>query len=132
MDFNRFFSVGLFSALLTSIGLPAAARPYVASGDLLLETNFQGCLSRAETFIAELGVASDRGQIDRTGYFEDGTFRILCYGTGAESVAVVFAAHEESGEVASQFVELALKTLAQSQPAAPSQAQNVGRDEKSN
>ncbi|HEY9762091.1 MAG TPA: hypothetical protein V6D07_06170 [Trichocoleus sp.] len=112
------------STLLASVSLPAAARPHVASGDLLLETNLQGCLSRAEIFIEGLGVESDQGEIDRTGYFEDGTFRILCYGTGAESVAVVFAAHTESLEVASRFVEMALKTLAQSPTALPSRTQN--------
>lgn len=128
MDLNRFLSVGLFSVLLASVGLPAAARPQVASGDLLLETSLQGCLSRTETFIQGLGVDSDQGEIDRTGYFEDGTFRVLCYGAGTESVVVVFAAHNESVDIASQFVELALKTLAQESAAAPPQAQRPSRD----
>lgn len=111
MNFNRFFSAGLVGACLASIALPALARPEIASGDRLLSTDFQGCLSSADRFIASLGVVSDSGEMDRTGYFEDGTFRILCYGTGTESMVIVFAAHNQSADVAASFVQLALEEL---------------------
>ncbi|MBD2259192.1 hypothetical protein [Pseudanabaena sp. FACHB-2040] len=111
MKLNRFFSAGLLGACLASVALPALARPQIASGDRLLNTDPQGCLSRADRFIDSLDVETDSGEIDRTGYFEDGTFRILCYGTGAESMVIVFATHTDSVDVATSFVQLALEEL---------------------
>jgi hypothetical protein len=108
-------SVGLASLGLVSIALPALARPEIASGDQLLNTNVLGCLSRADQFIADLGITSEQGNIDRTGYFEDGSFRILCYEAGEESLAVVFASHQQSLEVASNFIRMALTELQQEQ-----------------
>lgn len=113
MLLNRAFYIGCLSLGCAAIALPAVARPEIASGDILLETDFQGCLARADRFIAELGVQSDGGSIDRTGYFEDGTFRILCYGTDTESMAIVFAAHDESADVASSFIQMTLDALRQ-------------------
>ena len=52
--------------------------------------------------------------IDRTGYFEDGSFRILCYSAGDASIAIVFASHEASVDVASNFIQMALDDLARS------------------
>lgn len=112
MYYNRLFSMALFSLGLTALAaLPASARPEIASGDRLLTTSPAGCLSRADAMISDLGVASDTGQIDRTGYFEDGTFRILCYGAGEQSMAVIFATHNDSKEVATSFVRMALERL---------------------
>ncbi|HEY9738396.1 MAG TPA: hypothetical protein V6D06_19015 [Trichocoleus sp.] len=123
MKAHHFLSVGLLGLCLSALGLPAEARPEIASGDRLLDTDFEGCLSRADSFIADLGVESDGGEIDRTGYFEDGTFRILCYGTGVDSMAIVFASHEDSIQVANSFVQLALDELSRGEvvgsPAAP-------------
>ncbi len=105
--------------VLASLGpvfltLPAAARPEIASGDQLLTTDVAGCLARADQLIINLGVQSDQGNIDRTGYFEDGSFRILCYGAGDDSsLAVVFASHEQSAEVASNFIQMMLTELSQ-------------------
>ena len=100
--------------LTLALGIrPAQARPAIASGDRLLNTNQSGCLSLADRFISSLQVESDRGPIDRTGYFEDGSFRILCYEAGQDSLAVIFATHEESGDVASNFVRMALTQLGQ-------------------
>ncbi|MEB3312737.1 MAG: hypothetical protein VKL98_01175 [Cyanobacteriota bacterium] len=104
-------SIGLASLSMASIALPALARPEIASGDQLLDTNVLGCLSRADQFIANLGVTSAQGSIDRTGYFEDGSFRILCYEAGEESLAIVFASHQQSMEVASNFIRMALGEL---------------------
>lgn len=115
MNVRHFLSVGLLGLCLSSVGLPAEARPEIASGDRLLDTDFEGCLSRADSFIADLGVESDGGEIDRTGYFEDGTFRILCYGAGSDSMAIVFASHEDSVQVANSFVQLALEELTRSE-----------------
>jgi len=92
--------------------LPTLARPEIASGDQFLDTNVAGCLALADDFIAQLGVESDRGAIDRTGYFEDGSFRILCYGAGDASMAIVFASHETSVGIASNFIQMALDELA--------------------
>lgn len=108
-------SVGFASLSLVSIALPALARPEIASGDQLLDTNVLGCLARADQFIADLGISSEQGSIDRTGYFEDGSFRILCYEAGEESLAVVFASHQQSLEVASNFIRMALGELQQLQ-----------------
>ncbi|HIK45050.1 MAG TPA: hypothetical protein IGR64_09200 [Leptolyngbyaceae cyanobacterium M65_K2018_010] len=105
------FSIGCLSLSLASFALPALARPEIASGDQLLKTDVTGCLQRADQFITSLGVQSDQGTIDRTGYFEDGSFRILCYGAGEDSLAVVFATHNESLEVVVDFIRMALAEM---------------------
>ncbi|MGF1570513.1 MAG: hypothetical protein ACFCVD_20965 [Nodosilinea sp.] len=104
--------VGLSALVVT---LPAAARPEIASGDQLLTTDVSGCLSLVDQFIAGLGVESEQGSIDRTGYFEDGSFRVLCYGAGDASLAVVFATHDQSIEIASNFIQMALSELSEEQ-----------------
>jgi len=106
-------AIALTSLGLVSLTLPAAARPEIASGDQLLDTDVAGCLARADRLIDNLGVESDQGGIDRTGYFEDGSFRVLCYGAGdASSLAIVFASHEQSAEIASSFIQMMLTDLA--------------------
>lgn len=95
--------------------LPALARPEIASGDQLLETDVSGCLAAADAFIDTLGIDFAEGGIDRTGYFDDGAFRILCYAAGEDSLAVVFATHRESTAIAADFIQMALGELAQSQ-----------------
>jgi|GEM_PF-758254 len=107
-------SAGLLGLLGSTLVLPALARPEIASGDQLLATDVPGCLALADDLIASLGVASDQGAIDRTGYFEDGSFRILCYSAGDASIAIVFASHEASVDVASNFIQMALDDLARS------------------
>lgn len=119
MDVNRLVSVSFLGLCLATLGLPAEARPEIASGDQLLNTDLQGCLSRADSFISDLGVESARGGIDRTGYFEDGSFRILCYDTGSDSMAVVFASHTDSVDVATSFVQLALEELSRTPNQSP-------------
>lgn len=111
---SRFISVSLLGFGLVTLSLPAAARPEIASGDQWLEGVSQAeCLSRADDFIAELEIPNDAGDIDRTGYFEDGVFRILCYGGGDDSsMVLVFSAHNESAEVATQFLQFALEAIA--------------------
>jgi hypothetical protein len=94
-----------------ALALPAMARPEIASGDQLLNTDVSGCLTLVDDFIADLGIESDQGVIDRTGYFEDGSFRILCYGAGEASMAIVFASHETSIDIASNFIQMALDEL---------------------
>ncbi len=113
-------SLGLMASVVT-LALPAAARPELASGDQLLSTDVAGCLAAADQFIQDLGIEFSQGTIDRTGYFEDGVFRILCYGAGEEeSLAVVFASHETSGDAVADFIQLALSSLNRLQPEAPS------------
>lgn len=106
------FSVGLSIAALT---LPVAARPEIATGDQWLEgVNQDVCLSRVDAFIGELDVPFDEDDIERTGYFEDGVFRIFCYSGGPEaSMLLVFAAHNTQPEVATQFMRFALQEIAQ-------------------
>ena len=107
----------LMTAVLTTLGIlanatPSLARPEVASGDRLLSTNFEGCTARTDRFIETLGIDYDRGSIDRTGYFEDGAFRILCYGIDeSQSMVVVFASHDESLDTATSFAQMALEQL---------------------
>ena len=111
---RHLYTIALTSLGLVGLTLPAIARPEIASGDQLLETDVAGCLTRADRLIETLGVESDQGSIDRTGYFEDGSFRVLCYGAGeANSLAIVFATHDQSAEVASNFIQMMLSELAQ-------------------
>lgn len=112
--FSRFFSASVLGLGLATLSLPAEARPEIASGDQWLEgVSREECLNRADAFISELNVPTQAGDIDRTGYFDDGVFRILCYGGGEDSsMVLVFSAHTESAEVATQFLQFALEELA--------------------
>jgi hypothetical protein len=112
---RHLYLAGWLGLSFLGLALPVAARPEIASGDQLLNTDINGCLSLADQFIADLGIDSDRGSIDRTGYFEDGSFRILCYGAGESSVAIVFATHEGSIEIASNFIQMTLDQLSRAQ-----------------
>jgi hypothetical protein len=110
---SRLISASFVGFSLATLSLPAAARPEIASGDQWLEgISQEECLSRADDFISELEVPSESGDIDRTGYFDDGVFRILCYSGGEESsMVLVFSAHNESAEVATQFLQFALQEI---------------------
>ena len=110
---SRLISASFLGFSLTTLSLPAEARPEIASGDQWLEGISQAeCLDRADEFIGELEVPSESGDIDRTGYFDDGVFRILCYSGGEESsMVLVFSAHNESAEVATQFLQFALQEM---------------------
>jgi hypothetical protein len=111
---RHLYAIALVSLGLVSISQPAMARPEIASGDQLLNTDVDGCLARADQLITTLGVESAQGSIDRTGYFEDGSFRVLCYEAGeASSLAIVFASHEQSADVASSFIQMMLTELSQ-------------------
>ncbi|NJL87825.1 MAG: hypothetical protein HC886_20520 [Leptolyngbyaceae cyanobacterium SM1_1_3] len=103
---------GLLSLSLSALSLPALAQPQIASGDRYLE-DIDGaeCLARADGFVNSLEIETTGGEIDRTGYFNDGVFRILCYDYGTDSMVIVFAAHDESGEVAAEFVRYALDSI---------------------
>ncbi|NEQ31635.1 MAG: hypothetical protein F6K04_11610 [Leptolyngbya sp. SIO4C5] len=112
---KRLYSIatGLLSLSLASASLPALAQPQIASGDRYLE-DISGaeCLARTDEFMSSLEVESSGGEIDRTGYFNDGVFRILCYDYGTDSMVVVFAAHDESAEVATDFMRYTLDSIA--------------------
>jgi hypothetical protein len=121
MKFALLCSTGLLA--MTTAALPARAMPEIASGDRMLETGVEGCLAQADNFMQGLEVQMSRGEIDRTGYFEDGVFRILCYpnpyqaespgaaGTTDTSLAVIFASHDSDPDVASSFVQVALDAM---------------------
>lgn len=112
MRLNPILSAGLVSLGMSAVAFPALAVPQIASGDLWLEgIDQRGCLSRADRFISQLDIRSEQGDMDRTGFFNDGSFRILCYEAGASSVAVVFAAHEEDRSVAYDFVQYTLQQM---------------------
>lgn len=117
---KQLFSVGVLGLGLVAMGSPAVARPEIASGDQWLEgVNQEICLNRADDFISELDVPADVGDIDRTGYFDDGVFRILCYSGGTESsLVLIFTSHNTSAEVATQFMQFALEEISQSSSAA--------------
>ncbi|MEM7649467.1 MAG: hypothetical protein AAF283_09820 [Cyanobacteria bacterium P01_A01_bin.70] len=109
----RFLATSFLGLSLATLSLPAEARPEIASGDQWLDDVSQAeCLSRADDFITELDVPNQAGEIDRTGYFDDGVFRILCYGGGeTSSMVLVFSVHNESAEVAAQFLQFALEEI---------------------
>ncbi len=111
MRFRSLVSAGVVS-LGVATAAPAIAVPEIASVDIWLQgTSQQGCLSRVDRFMNSLDIRREQGQMDRTGYFADGSFRILCYGDERDSFAVVFAAHENSLEVATGFVQYAVQEI---------------------
>lgn len=126
------------SATLLSLGfsagfsaLPALAFPEISSGDGIINADIATCLDRTDAFVDTLNVSVERGDIVRTGYFGDGSFRILCYPNPyssstqkagqqtAQSMVVVFAAHESDLDVADAFVQIALRKIADPQVALP-------------
>lgn len=115
-------AIALAGLGLLATAMPALARPEIASGDQLLNTDAAGCLAAADDFIETLGIDYAEGSIDRTGYFDDGAFRILCYAAGDYSLAVVFATHRESTAVAADFIQMALAELAQAPAQLPAPA----------
>lgn len=111
--FSRLISISMLGLGLAAFNLPAMARPEIASGDQWLEGVSQlACLDLVDEFIEELNVPSDTGNFDRTGYFDDGVFRVLCYSGGsASSLLVVFSSHSESIEDATQFMQFAVQEI---------------------
>lgn len=107
----------LFATLLSwgSTTIPALSTPEIASGDGIVNADIATCLARTDAFIETLEVSVERGQIDRTGYFGDGSFRILCYpnpyGQTAHSLVVIFAAHDNDFAVADNFVQIAVSRI---------------------
>lgn len=116
----RLLSVSLLSLSISAISLPALARPEIASGDQWLEGIDQTeCLARTDAFIGQLDVPSVEASNSRTGFFDDGVFRIFCYSGGQEaSMLLVFTSHNESAQVATQFMQFALSEIAQVDAAA--------------
>ncbi len=113
---SRLFPVSLLGALsLTAFGMPAIARPEISTGDQWLEgVSQQECLARTDQFIRELNIPIETGEIDRTGFFDDGVFRILCYAGGSgSSMVLVVAAHADNAQVATQFMQFALQEISQ-------------------
>lgn len=100
-------ALGLGFTLFTA---PVEARPSIASGEVSLETDVAGCLVRADQILKELDiVSSGQGPYHRSGYFNDGAFRILCYDAGENNtLAIMFIAHEESQDVADNFLDFLL------------------------
>ncbi|NJO40930.1 MAG: hypothetical protein HC769_33350 [Cyanobacteria bacterium CRU_2_1] len=90
--------------------LSAQARPSISSGEKPLEIDVEACLIRADQVIKSLNVSSSgSGPYHRSGYYDDGAFRILCYDTGnGTSLAIFFVAHDESQEVADTFLDTLL------------------------
>jgi hypothetical protein len=103
--------------------VPTLASPKIASGDGVINANATACLSRTDAFVDTLNVDIERGQIVRTGYFDDGSFRILCYpnpySEDEQSLVVIFAAHETDPDVADTFVQIALSEIADPQLVTP-------------
>lgn len=112
---SRLTSISLIGLGLATFSLPAIARPEVASGDQWLEGVSQtACLDLVDDFIGALDVPFLTGDFDRTGYFDDGVFRVLCYNGGANSsLLVVFTSHSESIEDATQFMQFAVQEISQ-------------------
>ena len=108
------FAIALGSAAFLAAA-PAVASPEIASGDGIVNASVDSCLTRTDAFVSTLDVQLEQGQIDRTGYFGDGSFRILCYpnpyGQNTQSLVVVFAAHDTDFEVADTFVQIAIEEI---------------------
>lgn len=110
----------LLTAVLVTWGstaVSALAMPEIASGDGIVEASVSTCLSRTDAFVDTLNVGIERGRIDRTGYFGDGSFRIICYpnpysSQTGQSLVVIFAAHEDDFDVANTFVQIAVGQIA--------------------
>ncbi|PZO09502.1 MAG: hypothetical protein DCF25_21615 [Leptolyngbya foveolarum] len=102
--------------LWSFLSLPSLAPPEIASGDGIVNADIVACLSRTDTFIGTLDVEVEKGQIDRTGYFGDGSFRILCYpnpyGRSNQSLVIIFAAHDTDFDIANTFVQIAINQIA--------------------
>ncbi len=122
------------SATLISLGFsafPALAFPEISSGDGIINADIGTCLNRTDAFVDTLNVSVERGDIVRTGYFGDGSFRILCYPNPYsqsgkqtdqqtnQSMVVIFAAHESDLDVADSFIQIALSKIADPQIATP-------------
>jgi hypothetical protein len=114
--FLRLFSASVVGFSFVALALPAFARPEMTSGDLWLEgITQQECLTRTDGFIQSLNVPVEEGERERTGFFDDGVFRILCYAGGNDSsMLLVVSVHNSSAEVATQFMNLALSSISQS------------------
>lgn len=102
--------------LWSFLSFPLFASPEIASGDGVINADIAACLSRTDTFVSTLGVEVEKGQIDRTGYFGDGSFRILCYpnpyGRSNQSLVIIFAAHDTDFDIANTFVQIAINQIA--------------------
>ena len=110
-------AIALPAAILWNLSAsPSLASPEIASGDGVINADIAACLSRTDTFIGSLDVEVERGQIDRTGYFGDGSFRILCYpnpyGQSNQSLVVIFAAHDTNFDIANSFIQIAINQIA--------------------
>jgi len=103
--------------------MSAIASPKIASGDGVINAALSTCLTRTHAFVNTLDVSVERGEIVRTGYFGDGSFRILCYpnpyASSEQSLVVIFAAHESNLDVADAFVQIALSEIADPELALP-------------
>ena len=102
--------------LWSFLAQPLLASPEIASGDGVVNADIAACLSRTDTFVGSLNIDVEKGQIDRTGYFGDGSFRILCYpnpyGSSKQSLVVIFAAHDTDFDIANTFVQIAINQIA--------------------
>ncbi|GAB4379127.1 MAG: hypothetical protein Kow00121_32590 [Elainellaceae cyanobacterium] len=94
------FSLGTFTPF-------AFANPSIASGEKPLETDLQGCLVRADLLLKQLDLTSlGEGSFYRSGSYDEGAFRILCYDVGnGNSLAILFVAHETSQEMANDVLD---------------------------
>ncbi|MBE9078314.1 hypothetical protein IQ241_13600 [Romeria aff. gracilis LEGE 07310] len=114
---TQHLTCSLISVGLSAVTLPAMASPEISSGDATIRADMNSCLSRTDDFMAELAIPTERGDTYRTGFFEDGSFRIVCYdnpGTrNPSSRVVVFAAHDSDIDVANSFVQIALQKITQ-------------------
>ena len=118
MNIFRFLSTGLMTLAATAVALPAMATPQISSGELPLDTDFDGCVARVEDYINTLDIQTsinsraDGVNIGASGYFDDGSFRMLCYpnpyGDDSTSLMIIFVAHETDIEVADQFVDVVI------------------------
>lgn len=112
MRFRSLVSAGVVSLGVAAAAAPAIAVPEIASVDVWLRgTGQQGCLAQVDRFMNSLDIRRESGSVDRTGYFADGSFRIICYGDERDSFAVIFAAHESDLSVATSFVQYAAEQI---------------------
>lgn len=98
---------------LFSLTAPVKAQsaPRISSGEVYVNSTTQGCLARADRVLQKFKVRSTKGKYVRTGYYNDGVFRIVCFPARrkGKSIAMIFAAHNSSQSVANNFISRVLK-----------------------
>ncbi|MEM7556804.1 MAG: hypothetical protein AAF378_22460 [Cyanobacteria bacterium P01_A01_bin.84] len=110
MKIIKFLPVSFLYLLCLNTPVFAQSTPRISSGEVYVNSSTQGCLARADRMLQKLRVRSTKGKYHRTGHYRDGVFRVVCFPTRTgRSIAMIFAAHNNSQSVANSFINRVLK-----------------------